>query len=233
MADVSQPDAQAPAVVSLVQRMRVRTRELHARAERSGVIAAILAGQATRLDYAIYLRNILPVYQAMEPALERQRDRPGIGALVPPSLFRAASIQADLECLAGPGWADVLPQVRAGQQYAARVARAGGGDGGMLIAHAYTRYLGDLNGGQIMRRQLVRLFGSDFTAVRFLEFPAIADTSGFAAAFRAALDAAANQLADPDAVVQEAAIAFELNIAVSQEVAGLQSASQRAGKPAP
>jgi heme oxygenase len=233
MTDVSQPGAQAPEAVSLVQRMRVRTRELHARAEQSGIVAAILAGQATSLDYAIYLRNLLPVYQAMEQALEQHRDRPGIGALVHPSLFRAASIQADLDCLAGPGWADALPQVRAGQQYVAQVARAGGGDGGRLIAHAYTRYLGDLNGGQVLRRKLVRRFGPDFPAVRFLEFPAITDIRGSAAAFHAALDAAADQLADPGSIVQEAAIAFELNIALSQEVAGLQSASQRTNEPAP
>ena len=249
MTDVSQPDPGAPAVPGLaqgaalnlaqgavpglVQRMRVRTRELHASAEQSGIIAAILAGQATRLDYAIYLRNILPAYRALEQALERHRNHPVIGPIVQPSLFRAASIQADLERLAGAGWPDALPQVPAAQRYAARVAWAAGGDGGMLIAHAYTRYLGDLNGGRILRRHLVRLFGADFLAVSFLEFPAIADIRVFAAMFRAALDSAAGQFADPDRVVQEAAVAFELNIALSQEVADLRNAPQRSGRPVP
>jgi heme oxygenase len=210
--------------------MRMRTRDLHTRAERSGIIAAIITGQISRLDYAIYLRNILPAYQAMEQALWRQRDQPGIGALAHPSLFRAERILADLDRIAGTGWADALPQVPAGQQYAARVAWAGDGDGGMLIAHAYTRYLGDLNGGKILRQHLVRRFGPDFQAVGFLEFPAIADTGAFAATFHAALDVAAGHLADTAGVIQEAAVAFELNIALSQQVADLHRGAHHANE---
>jgi heme oxygenase len=162
-----------PCKAGLVQRMRARTAELHARAEQSGIVAAILAGQVSQSGYALYHRNLLPAYQAMERALLRSRGQPGIGEIAQPLLYRvlyrACSIAGDLASLAGPGWAARLPLLPSGERYATRVAWAGRGHSALLIAHAYTRYLGDLNGGRILRRRLVRLFGPDFRAVAFTE----------------------------------------------------------------
>jgi heme oxygenase len=198
--------------------MRTRITDLHTRAERTGIVAAIQAGQATRTGYALYLRNLLPAYQTLESALQQHRDRPGIGYLAQESLYRAERIHADLDALAGTRWAAVLPLLPSGERYAERVeaasARAGGA---LLLAHAYTRYLGDLNGGRMMRGLLLRLFGPDFNATAFTEFPDIAAPPAFVAGFRAALDEAGAAILDLDRVVEETAIAFELNIQVSEE----------------
>jgi heme oxygenase len=105
----------------------------------------------------------------------------------------------------------LLPE---GEHYARRVACAGDE---RLIAHAYTRYLGDLNGGRALRRRLLSLFGSEFP-VSFSAFPAIADIGGFVAGIRAALDEAGRQAVDPDGVVEEAAVAFAMNIRLSEAI---------------
>jgi len=204
------------AVTSLVQRMRERTAQLHCDAEGSGIIAALLAGRVSRRHYALYLRNLLPAYQAMEHALRHHRGRPVLAELAQPPVYRAESIVADLTHLAGPDWAAALPLLPAGERYGGRVEWAGAG--AMLIAHCYTRYLGDLNGGPIIGRRLARSFGGDASALAFTVFPAIADVRGFAAAYRARLDRAGAALPDIAPVVEEAVIAFQLNIEVSQEV---------------
>jgi heme oxygenase (biliverdin-producing, ferredoxin) len=197
--------------------MRASTARQHALAERSGIVAAILSGRASRTGYALYLRNLLPAYRSMEQALERREALAAIRQLAQPALYRADRINADLVALIGPKWSDRVPLLPSGDRYAARVKWAGAGDGGKLIAHAYTRYLGDLSGGQILRRRLTQQFGPGFP-MAFTEFPMISELAAFGAAFRAALDRAASHVADEAPVLQEASIAFELNIELSQEV---------------
>ena len=205
----------------LALRMRNRVAGLHRRAERTGIVAALLKGNMTQSGYSLYLRNLLPAYQAMERALLRHRDRAAIAPFAQPALYRAEAIQADLDAIAPPGWLAALPLVPAAERYAARIAWARDARADLLLAHAYTRYLGDLSGGQIMRTRLQRLFGADFRATAFADFPAIADVAAFKDGFRTALDEAGQAIRHPDRVVKEAAIAFEMNIQLSGEVAAL------------
>jgi heme oxygenase len=203
-------------VSNLVERMRRRTSELHIAAERSGIVAALIKGQVSRSRYALFLRNLLPAYQAMELALLHHRSRPNFDRLAQPSLYRAERIVADLVDLEGSDWAAVLPLLASGERYAARVEWAGHSE--MLLAHCYTRYLGDLYGGQVLARRIVTRFGPDFRAVTFLTFPEIQDVNAFCESYRWNLDRAGSSLPDVDGVVEEAAVAFQLNIQLSLEV---------------
>jgi heme oxygenase len=206
-----------PPAVGLAAALRERTAQLHATAERSGIIASILAGVITPLGYGLYLRNLLPAYREMEQALQRHRSLPGMGIMAQSPLHRVARIEADLDRLAGRSWPSALPLLAAGQRYAERIRWVGAEDAGLLYAHAYTRYLGDLYGGQTLRRHLIRCFGSHFLATAFTEFPAIEEIGSFAARFGAALDEAGRHIADPSRVIEEAAVAFQMNIALSEE----------------
>jgi heme oxygenase len=202
--------------IGLSALLRARTANAHARAERSGVVAAILAGTVTRPRYALWLRNLLPVYQELEQAAARHRARPGFAWMADGRLHRAGRIAADLAALIG---LDDLPVLPAGRDYAQRVKAAGSGAGDRLLAHAYTRYLGDLSGGQVIRRHLLRRFGPEFRAVAFTEFPAIPRVGSFVADLRTALDDAGRHVAHPEQAIEEAVLAFELNIALSEAVA--------------
>ena len=152
----------------------------------------------------------------MELALRRHRGRASFDGLARPSLYRAERIVADLVDLNGTYWAASLPLLPSGKQYAARVVWAGQSE--TLIAHCYTRYLGDLYGGQVLARLIVKRFGSDFQANAFMTFPDIEDLNTFAETYRRDLDRAGNGLSDAESVVEEAAVAFELNIQLSLEV---------------
>ena len=61
------------------RRLQERTATLHRQAERSGFIRTMLQGRASRDGYALFLRNLLPAYQALEQGLERGRSDPGVG----------------------------------------------------------------------------------------------------------------------------------------------------------
>jgi heme oxygenase len=209
---------QSAAEAGLARRLRDRTAALHAVAERSGIAREILRGAATRTGYALFLRNLLPVYQAMERGLEARRDSPLIAPFALPSVYRAAALESDLVALCGDRWPESLAWLPAARRYAQHVDDCAQGDGARLIAHAYVRYLGDLSGGQVLRRLLARSLGIGSEALRFYDFPDIPDAERFKAAYRRTLDRSAGLMRDPAAVVEEAALAFELNIELSEAV---------------
>jgi len=203
----------------LAARLRERTRRLHREAERSGIVRELLRGRATRSGYALYLRNLLPAYRALEDGLERHRATPGVRAIVHPPLFRAGALARDLVTLAGDGWARRLPLLAPGERYGQRIAAAAAPHAGAgLVAHAYVRYLGDLGGGRILRRLLARSLGLAPEALSFYDFPDIADREAFKSAFRGDLDRAELELEHPEAVIEEAIAAFRLNVEVSEAV---------------
>lgn len=219
------PESAGPPAPGLADRLRQRTAELHAQAEQSGVVREILTGQIPAERYALYLRNLLPAYRELERGLQRVRAQPGLGALYRPEILRAPAIESDLLRLVGRDGSERLPLLPAGLRYARRVAAAAAGDGSLLIAHAYVRYLGDLAGGQVLKRRLAAVPGIGPACVAFYEFPQLESPRTFARAYRGAIDAAALQLAADDAVLAEAAAAFRCNIELSEAVAQARGGS--------
>jgi heme oxygenase len=213
---VSEPTTTHPAgAPGLAASLRTGTAALHTRAERSGILADLLRGQAGRAGYALLLRNLLPVYRAIEDGLERHRDTELLRPFARPELYRAPQIAADLAALYGPDWPDRVGLLPAGARYAYRAARAAEGDGGGLIAHAYVRTLGDLSGGQVLARQLARTLGLPAEALRFYDFADVPDLAVAKLAWRVAL----NEVRSPSApIVHEARVAFRLNIALAEAV---------------
>jgi heme oxygenase len=213
--DVTDSSAGTPTLTDL---MRISTHALHARAERSGVINDLLCGRASRHSYALLLRNLLPAYQRLEAGLEAHRNSPAVRAAARSELYRARALVSDLEALVGERWASALPLLTAGEQYAQRIAVAAQCDGTGLIAHAYTRYFGDLSGGQVLKKLLGRTLGLRPQELSFFEFPEIDDAEEFRQRYRSALDDSAALIDDVEVVAAEAVAAFELNIAVSEAV---------------
>jgi heme oxygenase len=183
--------------------VKAATWNLHMRAERGGIIADILTGIASREGVALLLRNLLPVYQVLDTS-----------RLCLPALARSAAIEADLRVLSPDGEPPLLPE---GRDYADRARLAVQRDGGELIAHAYVRYLGDLNGGRIMQRRLVACLGDTAKALITHAYPTLPDPGDFARTYRAQLDQEVRD-GTQDLVVREAIATFELNIALSEAV---------------
>lgn len=213
------PSAPPPAAVSDL--MRTETRALHTEAERSGIVREILQGRIGRRAYALYLRNLLPAYGALEDGLDAQRHRrgdAGAGRLAQQPVYRAARIRADLSGLCGPDYASELSLLPEGRAYADEVAAGAAGDGAPLVGHAYTRYLGDLNGGRIIFRQLSSRPDFMPAHLTFHQFGPDAPADSLRHTYRQAIDDAGRDLGDDATIVAAAITAFRLNIALSVAV---------------
>lgn len=200
---------------SLLEALREQTKQLHAVAERTGIVAEILHRRGSLFGYALLLRNLLPVYRTMEQGLAAQRTSAVVGLLVRPELDRAGAIESDLHVIANLYGIDDLPLLPEASRYADVISEASKGTGIRLIAHAYARYLGDLSGGQILKKLLERSLDLPSEAMAFYDFPGIADIAAFKSEYRSAIDRAGDELGDFDVVAAEGARAFELNIDLS------------------
>lgn len=200
---------------SLLEALRERTKQLHALAERTGIVAEILHRRADIVGYKLLLQNLLPVYRAMEQSLAERSTSAIVSLIVRPELNRASAIENDLRVVEEFYRIGDLPLLPQATHYAEVIREASEGTGMRLIAHAYARYLGDLSGGQILKKLLQRSLDLPPEALSFYEFPEIADIAAFKASYRSAIERAGDELGDFDVIVEEGARAFELNIELS------------------
>lgn len=199
--------------------LKRHTWPLHRTAERSGLVRELLNRRLRAAPYHRFLRNLLPVYEALEEGLASAGTVPALAALQVPPLGRSAALVADLDTLAGPGWAQRLPVLEEGRVYAERVRETAVRCPERLLAHAYVRYLGDLNGGQILARlvaEQLELQGG--AGVAFYDFGAVGTPRDLVERLREGLRQAGRHLLDPAGILQEAEEAFRLNIRLSEAV---------------
>ncbi|OBK18821.1 heme oxygenase [Mycobacterium asiaticum] len=185
----------------------------HDAAEQSPYVSELLSGRVNRRGYADYLLRLRMVYDALEAAVRAWRDDPLVASVYDPALERVTAIDADLDFWA-PG---AVRQVDSPAAQSYRNRLAGASWGGALVAHHYTRYLGDLSGGQAIGKTLNRTFGLDGAGLAFYKFPVRAKP--YKDAYRARLDNLAMDATDIGRAVAEVKTAFNLNRALFDELA--------------
>ncbi len=205
----------------LAERLRVATRALHTEVERAGFMQQLLRGQLRRAGYVLLLRNLHVIYSALEDALQRHGAHPRLSRLPLPALARRDALQRDLLVLHGPDW-EQLPVVPAARVYAQRLLHLSEVCPLNLAAHAYVRYLGDLNGGQVLARVIASGLGLQAgEGLSFFEFGPSQESARLAPAFRAGLAQLADDEAQAQALVQEACEAFSRHKLLFEQLAAL------------
>jgi len=190
--------------------LRRATRADHAAAESSGLVTALLEGRLPREAYAALLAQTHLVYAVLEEAAAAQAGNPDVEPFLDPALVRLPSLQADLAHLLGASWREALVPLPATQRYLDRLREVADWPAG-LVAHHYVRYLGDLSGGQVIRRLVARAYDLELDGVRFYVFEGIARPKPYKDRYRAALDAVPWDAAERERAAAEASRAFVLN----------------------
>ncbi|WP_435738181.1 biliverdin-producing heme oxygenase [Cellulosimicrobium sp. PMB13] len=200
-----------PAPLSL--RLREGTRPEHEQAEGSGFVEKLMSGRLDVAAYADLAAQQWAIYGALEAASAAIRADAQGATLVFDELTRTPEIEKDLAFLVGPDWAERITVRPATEQYVARL-REIGGSLPAYAAHAYTRYLGDLSGGQIIKRMLERHYGLSVDGLAFYTFVEIPKSKPFKDVYRERLDGLDLSPEQVDETVAEARLAFRLNSAV-------------------
>ncbi|NEP17006.1 MAG: heme oxygenase (biliverdin-producing) [Leptolyngbya sp. SIO4C1] len=206
---------------NLANKLREGTKKAHTMAENVGFVRCFLRGVVEKKSYRKLVANFYYVYTVMEEELERHQHHPVVSAVYFPELHRKETLEEDLAYYYGPNWRSQISITKAGQKYVDRIREISDTAPELLVGHSYTRYLGDLSGGQILKniaQRAMNLSGSDGAA--FYEFPTIPDEKAFKDRYRSSLDAAPVDEAMADRIVEEANDAFGINMEMFQELEG-------------
>jgi heme oxygenase len=196
--------------------IRTASHEQHVEAETSTFMSDLLGGSLGVDAYARYTEQLWFVYEALEAGAEKLASDPVAGAFVQPELFRLKALERDLAHLRGPDWQTGVSALPATRAYADRVRECAEEWPAGYIAHHYTRYLGDLSGGQIIRDKAERTWGFEKKGdgVRFYVFEGIDNPAAFKRGYRELLDAVRADDLEKQRIIAECKKAFALNTAV-------------------
>lgn len=176
-------------------------------AERSGLMVDLISGRLARSHYLVMLLNLQAIYLALERGLAIASTLPGIDFS---PLYRADAIARDLAFLAP---ATPIQLCDATKGYVQHLEGLSASASPMLLAHAYVRYLGDLHGGQMLRRCVSRVLqspGQD--GLCFYDFGPPERVAQLIANFRNGLDAVPLAPGQADSLVQEVRLGFGMHI---------------------
>nr|YP_008965682.1 heme oxygenase [Porphyridium purpureum]ATJ02881.1 heme oxygenase [Porphyridium purpureum]BAO23658.1 heme oxygenase [Porphyridium purpureum] len=204
---------------NLAQELREGTTKSHSMAENVTFVKSFLSGVIDKKAYRTLVANLYFVYSAIEEEMYNNRMNPMINHIFFPELNRKESLEKDLEFYYGPNWPDQIQSSPATDIYIQRIHNIGRNQPELLIAHAYTRYLGDLSGGQILKKiaqNAMNLQGEAGTA--FYNFDLIENEQVFKNTYREALNSIPVSKEATEKIVAEANIAFTLNMKIFEEL---------------
>jgi heme oxygenase (biliverdin-producing, ferredoxin) len=206
---------------NLALKLREGTKKAHTMAENTGFIACFLRGTVEKQSYRKLVANLYFVYSAMEEAMHQLKDHPVMGKMYFPELDRKASLESDLEFYYGSNWKNEISASKATQSYVSEIQRVAKEDPEQMIAHLYTRYIGDLSGGQILKKIAVNAMNlNEGEGTSFYEFAQISDEKAFKVMYRETLDGLDVSDAKADEIVETANQAFHHNMEMFKELEG-------------
>jgi heme oxygenase len=211
----------------LSQQLKEGTSAAHAAAENVLFVKNFIKGEIPLSLYTRLLVDLWHVYSTMERRLEedalaKSRHEGGIvdPIFFPHELNRRDSLELDLEYWLGADWrttavAEMSPMTA---EYCKRLENCNSAG---LVAHSYTRYMGDLSGGQVLMRKARKAFDlppRSVDGLRFYEFDQIPKASTFKDQYRQELDGLRPAQSVCDEIVAESNVAFLMNMRLFTEL---------------
>jgi len=206
---------------NLAVKLRAGTQKAHTAAENVGFMKCFLKGVVDRESFAKFLSNLYFVYSELEAAIQSHANNPAIAPIYFPELNRLASLEKDMVFYYGSEWRSLIAPSASAQAYIKHIRELSATAPALLIGHTYTRYMGDLSGGQMLQKiaqSTLKLSGYEGTS--FYNFEQIPDKKAFKDQYRQALDSVPVDDATADRIVAEANSAFQFNMQMATDLEG-------------
>jgi heme oxygenase len=213
----------------LAQQLREGTQQSHTTSENTAFMKCFLKGVMERKPFAKLMADLYFVYSTLEAEISRHREHPVVGKIYFPELERQQKLEEDLAFYWGEDWQNQISASPAGKVYVGRVKEISKTQPERLIAHSYVRYMGDLSGGQSLKkiaRSAMDLPPNRGTGLHeFDAMPTVEAKREFKAKYRDALNSISVDEETVSAIVEEANYVFQLNRDVFHELEGEIKAS--------
>lgn len=191
--------------------IRTATREAHEAAESAPFVQQLMAGSLQARDYVDLLLALEPVYEAMEEEFRAHADESSVALFDHRALDRHARIVHDLAGFGQQPRSRPLPPVVADY---VRTVHAAAASPQRLLAHHYTRYLGDLAGGQAIAARLRQHYALGPEVLTFYDFSGLGDLVHYRRRYRDLLNLVPWSAAEKQEFIAESQAVFALNAAV-------------------
>ncbi|XP_034167426.2 heme oxygenase [Pangasianodon hypophthalmus] len=213
----------------LSEQIKAVTKESHVRAENTELMLAFQRGNINLQQYKLLLCSLYKIYEALEEELDRNASHDSVAPIYfPQELGRLEALKKDLEHFHGQDWRKKMIVPAATLRYAQRLREIGSEHPEYLVAHAYTRYLGDLSGGQVLGRIVQKSLGlKNGEGLAFFSFPTVNSPNLFKQLYRSRMNSIELTETQREGVLEEAVRAFEFNIQVFDELQNLVSISEK------
>ena len=196
------------------------TKKSHSAAENTAFVKSFLRGVISKESYRTLVSDLYFVYSALEEDFKIFKNDPVLGALYLPELERVTALETDLRYYYGPIWRSIVEPSEACQRYVNRIHEVAKTEPELLIGHHYTRYLGDLSGGQILKGIAEKALNLNGEGLNFYEFGKIDDAKIYKEKYRSILDTLPLTESQQNAIITEANYAFRLNMYMFEQLEG-------------
>ena len=205
----------------LAAELKTGTKRSHTAAENTKFVGSFLRGVVSEENYRTLIKDFYFVYSAIEEEMERLQDDEFLTPIYFKELNRLNFLKMDLRYYYGPNWMMEIKPSEACIQYVERIHEVADKDPYLLVGHHYTRYLGDLSGGQILRNIAEKALDLPKNeGLHFYDFPKIEDKKAFKTKYREGLDKVTTDTSKINDIIAEANYAFRLNMYMFDELSG-------------
>jgi len=201
--------------------LKTETKKSHTAAENTKFVGSFLRGVVSEESYKQLVANFYFIYRAMEEEVDKLKDHSVIGKIQFELLNRTHALERDLRYYYGPMWRSIVVPTEQCQRYVNRIREVAEDDPELLVGHHYTRYMGDLSGGQILKGIAEKALDlRKGEGLHFYEFEDIDDKKEFKNQYRNTLNMLPINQSQANAIITEANWAFRLNMFMFDELQG-------------
>ncbi len=213
-------------VADFALQLKTETKKSHTAAENTKFVSSFLRGVVSEESYKQLVANFYFIYRAMEDEFKKHKNHSVLGEVHSELLSRTNALERDLRYYYGPIWRHHIKPTEQCQRYVDRIREVSEDDPELLIGHHYTRYMGDLSGGQILKNIAQKSLNlRKGEGLHFYEFEGIDDKKVFKQGYRSMLNNLPITQSMANAIITEANWAFRLNMFMFDELQGNASFS--------